>query len=28
KDGETVVRYAPKTIPEDLIPDIENFLKD
>lgn len=28
KDGETVVRYAPKTIPEDLIPDIDNFLKD
>lgn len=28
KDGETIVRYAPKTIPEDLIPDIDNFLKD
>ncbi|MDE4942752.1 glutathione peroxidase, partial [Francisella tularensis subsp. holarctica] len=21
------VRYEPKTIPEDLIPDIDNFLK-
>ncbi|MDE4994755.1 glutathione peroxidase, partial [Francisella tularensis subsp. holarctica] len=28
KDGETVVRYAPKTIPEDLFPDFDNFLKD
>ncbi|ASG67770.1 glutathione peroxidase [Francisella halioticida] len=28
KSGQTVQRYAPKTIPEDLIPDIENFLKD
>ncbi|MED7819700.1 MULTISPECIES: glutathione peroxidase [unclassified Francisella] len=28
KDGKTVQRYAPKTIPEDIIPDIENFLKD
>lgn len=28
KDGKTVVRYAPKTIPEDLIADIDNFLKD
>ncbi|GAB4223148.1 MAG: glutathione peroxidase [Francisella sp.] len=28
KDGETVIRYSPKTIPEDLIPDIENFIKD
>ncbi|MDE4967687.1 glutathione peroxidase, partial [Francisella tularensis subsp. holarctica] len=27
KDGETVVRYAPKTIQEDLSPDIDNFLK-
>ena len=28
KDGQTVVRYAPKTIPEDLIADIDNFLRD
>ena len=28
KDGKTVVRYAPKTIPEDLIADIDNFLRD
>lgn len=28
KDGVTVERYAPKTIPEELIPDINNFLKD
>lgn len=28
KDGQTVRRYAPRIIPEDLIPDIENFLKD
>ncbi|QIV96034.1 glutathione peroxidase [Allofrancisella inopinata] len=28
KGGETIERFAPKDMPEDLIPDIENFIKD
>ncbi|MDE5030111.1 glutathione peroxidase, partial [Francisella tularensis subsp. holarctica] len=28
KECDTVEIYAPKTIPEDLIPDIDNILKD
>lgn len=28
KCGDTIERFAPKDDPEDMIPDIENFLKD
>ena len=28
KSGHTIERFAPKTVPEEIIPDLENFLKD